>query len=126
MSEITYRLLCDADIVGQCDRFVIASAMREAVRDNDTLSGFESDLASLCDRINTYARELGSYEAKNYELGLMQSALDGVVFAMAERNNKAIQVLTKQRDHYIAVLGMLRNADVMQAERDLELEKGTQ
>jgi len=42
----------------------------------------ESNLASLCDRLNTWARELGVEETNRYlDLAEMQNLLDRVVFA---------------------------------------------
>lgn len=48
---------------------------------------YESDLASLCDYINTFAREKGTYQAPDYTLSAMKVAIDGVIFAVAEERN---------------------------------------
>lgn len=41
---------------------------------------YESDMASLCDLINTHCRECGVVEASDYTLELMRAAVDRIVF----------------------------------------------
>ena len=48
-------------------------------------------LASLCDFINTWARECGSAEAPRCGLDQMRRAIDGVVFALQRRAAKAAE-----------------------------------
>jgi len=49
---------------------------------SDKRSDLDGNLASLCDRMNTWARELGTEESTEWkELDQMQQLLDRVVFA---------------------------------------------
>ena len=51
------------------------------------LENSEGMLASLCDRMNTWARELGTEESTRWkDLGQMQQLLDRVVFAAKGKN----------------------------------------
>lgn len=44
------------------------------------MSDYESDMASLCDLINTHCLECGVVEASDYTLVLMRAAVDRIVF----------------------------------------------
>jgi len=47
----------------------------------------ESELASLCDAINTWAREVGSKQCTDWRnIGPMRDALDGICFALLRRS----------------------------------------
>lgn len=66
---------------------------REQQRQIERLVQYESDMHALCDRINQYASNKGTYQTPKCTYEGMVAALDGVMFALAEERNKAQRTL---------------------------------
>lgn len=65
------------------------AAVEEAERLKAENVELRERLSKLCDRVNEFARELGSYQATDHTSDRISDAIDGVVFAIAEQRNKA-------------------------------------
>jgi len=72
---------------------------REQHRTIERLTQYESDMHALCDRINQYASNKGTYQTPNCTYEGMRAALDGVMFALAEERNEAQRKLDRIRSN---------------------------